>query len=106
MFLQFLFSSQYLLEQLDAWQQIVDWRTCPYRRLGVWELAQAYTEFTSTEIGESHLGHIIENRIIQLSLWQEIAQHEKIEMMCPETLCGLEKKAKIVSDVQLKISID
>jgi 2-octaprenyl-3-methyl-6-methoxy-1,4-benzoquinol hydroxylase len=79
-------SSQHLLEQLDSWQQITQWRICPYRRLGVWELEPSYTEFTAAEIEQPHLGHIIENRLIQLSLWQQIKQHENIQLFCPESL--------------------
>ncbi len=79
-------ASQYLLTQLDAWHQISAWRTCPYRRLGVWELEDIYTEFSAQEIDQPHLGHIVENRLIQLSLWQQIHQHNNIELLCPESL--------------------
>ena len=84
-------SSQHLLEQLDAWQQITQWRLCPYKRLGVWELEPSYTEFSAAEIEQTHLGHIVENRLIQLSLWQQINQHEKIQLFCPESLVGFEQ---------------
>ncbi|MEW6992482.1 FAD-dependent monooxygenase [Colwelliaceae bacterium 6441] len=84
--------SQFLLEQLDAWQQIKDWRLCPYRRLAVWELEQAYTEFSAEEISQSHLGHIIENRVIQLALWQQIKKHKQIKLFCPESLVGFEQQ--------------
>ncbi|MDG1750357.1 MAG: FAD-dependent monooxygenase [Thalassotalea sp.] len=84
-------SSQHLLEQLDAWQQITQWRVCPYRRLGVWELEPSYTEFTAAEIEQPHLGHIVENRLIQLSLWQQINQNENIQLFCPESLVGFEQ---------------
>ncbi|MDO6447539.1 FAD-dependent monooxygenase [Colwellia sp. 1_MG-2023] len=93
-------SSQFLLEQLNAWQQIKQWRVCPYRRLSVWELESAYTEFSSAEINEQHLGHIVENRLIQLSLWQQINAHENIALYCPESLFGFEQNDAYVS-VQL-----
>jgi 3-demethoxyubiquinol 3-hydroxylase len=84
-------SSQHLLEQLDTWQQITQWRSCPYRRLGVWELEPSYTEFTAAEIQQTHLGHIVENRLIQLSLWQQINQHENVQLLCPESLVNFEQ---------------
>jgi len=33
-------ASQRLFEQLGAWQQIRQWRCCPYQKLGVWEQAR------------------------------------------------------------------
>ena len=92
-------ASQYLLEQLGAWSQIIQWRVCPYKRLGVWEDEYAYTEFNADDIGQSHLGHIIENRLLQLSLWQQIKLQSNIELFCPERLVSLsqdEDKATLV----------
>jgi len=92
-------ASQYLLEQLGAWSQVMQWRSCPYKRLAVWEQEYAYTEFNATDIKKAHLGHIVENRLIQLSLWQQIKSHPNIEVFCPEKVCSLsqdEDKATIV----------
>ncbi len=79
-------ASEHLLTQLGAWRQIKQWRNCPYQRLGVWEQTLSYTEFSAQNINQKHLGHIIENRLLQLSLWQEIEQHSNITFYCPETL--------------------
>lgn len=90
-------ASQHLLEQLGAWQNIVQWRACPYRRLGVWELDEIYTEFSAQAIEQPHLGHIVENRLIQLSLWQQIAQHDNVTLFCPESLIGFEQSNEKVA---------
>jgi 2-octaprenyl-3-methyl-6-methoxy-1,4-benzoquinol hydroxylase len=82
-------ASQYLLEQLGAWSQVLQWRVCPYKRLGVWEQEYAYTEFNAKDIEQSHLGHIVENRLLQLSMWQQIKLQKKIEVFCPENLISL-----------------
>jgi 3-demethoxyubiquinol 3-hydroxylase len=79
-------ASQNLLEQLGAWQQIIQWRSCSYQQLAVWEKQFAYTEFNAKEIAQAHLGHMIENRLLQLSLWQQIKQAKNICLFCPETL--------------------
>ena len=84
-------ASEQLLKQLGAWQQLQQWRICPYKRLAVWEEATAYTEFNAKDIAQSHLGHIVENRLIQLSLWQEIEKHKNIELFCPESLVDIEQ---------------
>lgn len=65
-------ASEKLLKELGAWQYIQSMRLCPYRRLAVWEDPNARTEFDAADIHTTHLGHIIENRIIQLALHKAI----------------------------------
>lgn len=84
-------ASQHLLEQLDAWQQITRWRVCPYKRLGVWELQSSYTEFNADEIDQIHLGHIVENRLIQLSLLQQVEKTQRVNFMCPASVINFEQ---------------
>ena len=79
-------ASEHLLTQLEAWPQLQQWRLCPYKRLGVWEHQASYTEFNADDIKQSHLGHIIENRLIQLSLWQQIKKHQGISLFCSANL--------------------
>jgi 2-octaprenyl-3-methyl-6-methoxy-1,4-benzoquinol hydroxylase len=79
-------ASQYLLEQLDVWSQIMSWRSCQYQRLGVWESAFSSVEFNAKDIKQSHLGHIIENRLIQLAMWQQIKKQKNIHLFCPNSL--------------------
>ena len=94
-------ASEQLLAQLGAWPQLTQWRMCPYKRLGVWETEQSYTEFDAGDIKQTHLGHIVENRLIQLSLWQQVQQHSNITLLCPETLIKLEQTS---TDVELTLS--
>jgi len=82
-------ASQNLLTQIGAWQQVQQWRACPYKRLGVWEHDSAYTEFNADDIAQSHLGHIAENRLIQLALWQQIDATSNIRTFCPDSLVSL-----------------
>jgi len=82
-------ASQNLLTQIGAWQQVEQWRACPYKRLGVWEHGSAYTEFNADGIAQPHLGHIAENRLIQLALWQQISTISNIKTFCPEKLVSL-----------------
>jgi 2-octaprenyl-3-methyl-6-methoxy-1,4-benzoquinol hydroxylase len=82
-------ASQNLLEQVGAWRQVEQWRACPYKRLGVWEHDSAYTEFNADNIDQPHLGHIAENRLIQLALWQQISTMDNIHTFCPDSLESL-----------------
>ncbi len=82
-------ASQNLLTQIGAWPQVKQWRACPYKRLGVWEHDSAYTEFNADDIAQTHLGHIAENRLIQLALWQQIEATTNIRIFCPDSLVSL-----------------
>lgn len=89
-------ASQQLLEQVDAWSQVTQWRACPYKRLGVWEQAYAYTEFNADDIDKKQLGHIVENRILQLALWQQVNTHTNIDLFCPYNLVNLSQESSRV----------
>src|SRR5262245_15162705 len=60
-------ASQQLLAHVGVWSQIAETRASPYRRMRVWEGADAYAasalDFDSAEIGERDLGHIGEDRL-------------------------------------------
>jgi 2-octaprenyl-3-methyl-6-methoxy-1,4-benzoquinol hydroxylase len=90
-------ASQHLLEQVGAWSQVTQWRTCPYKRLGVWEQNYAYTEFNADDIEQQQLGHIVENRILQLALWQKIKTETNIVLFCPHQLINLTQDSSQVS---------
>lgn len=83
--------SQSLLKQLDVWTEIEQARSCKYKRLGVCEVDSSYVEFNAEEIEQEHLGHIVENRLIQLALWQAMARIDNIEIYCPDSLVSLEQ---------------
>lgn len=97
-------ASEHLLSQLNAWQQIMEWRACPYSRLGVWEDNIAYTEFSSNDIEQPYLGHIVENRLVQLSLWQQIEEHSNISLLCPEILSTYTQYSEHV-EIELSSSV-
>ena len=82
-------ASQQLLTELNTWPQISRWRCCPYSRLSVWE--QQETAFNAKDINQTHLGHIVENRLIQLALWQQIELMENIELFCPQEVISFEQ---------------
>jgi 2-octaprenyl-3-methyl-6-methoxy-1,4-benzoquinol hydroxylase len=88
-------ASEKLLKELGAWQYIQDMRLCPYRRLAVWEDPSSRTEFNAADIHTTHLGHIIENRLIQLGLHQAMAHaldsHQKTINMHQQTMDSHQK---------------
>ncbi|HHF3005887.1 2-octaprenyl-3-methyl-6-methoxy-1,4-benzoquinol hydroxylase [Vibrio antiquarius] len=79
-----------LLDSLGAWSEIKSMRVCPYRRLETWEHPECRTRFHSDELSLEQLGYIVENRLIQLGLWQVFSQYDNLTVMCPERLKDIE----------------
>ncbi|MCG7491191.1 2-octaprenyl-3-methyl-6-methoxy-1,4-benzoquinol hydroxylase [Vibrio sp. Of14-4] len=79
-----------ILDKLGAWQGISDKRICPYRRLETWENPQCRTRFHSDLLGIDQLGYIVENRVIQLSLWEQFSHYPNITVHCPDKLAEID----------------
>ncbi len=45
--------------------------------------------FSCESLGLPQLGYMVENRVIQLALWQQFAAHPQLTLMCPEQLAQL-----------------
>jgi 2-octaprenyl-3-methyl-6-methoxy-1,4-benzoquinol hydroxylase len=85
-------ASEKLLSELGAWQHIVNMRACPYKRLSVWEKPGCRTDFDCADIHGSHIGHIIENRVVQLGLHQALDSQALLTWYCgskiTRVICG------------------
>ncbi len=80
-------ASRRMLEAVGAWSGIESRRVCPYRDLSVWDgEADGRTDFHARDAGVAELGYIVENRIIQLSLWERLEALSNVECWCPATL--------------------
>ncbi|MCL4152233.1 UNVERIFIED_CONTAM: hypothetical protein GTU68_062723 [Idotea baltica] len=80
-------ASEQMLKHVGAWQGIADRRKCEYKRLTVWDGEQdGRTEFNAGDIRASHLGHIVENRVIQLALLDRIKQLPNVHLFSPARL--------------------
>ncbi len=59
-------SSQQLLDQLGVWQEVQRLRSCDYLKMFVWhQHGNSSMHFSSEQIAVSHLGTIVENRLLQ-----------------------------------------
>lgn len=90
-------ASEHLLEQLGALDSLLKMRNVPYLGLETWELDGCITQFHSSQIGASHLGHIVENRLVQLALWEQMLQWENIQLFCPERVAYFARGVDTVS---------
>ncbi|MCL1088315.1 FAD-dependent monooxygenase [Shewanella profunda] len=90
-------ASETLLNRLGAMDALLKMRNVPYLGLETWELDGCITQFHSSQIGASHLGHIVENRLIQLALWQQMAQLDGITLYCPDKVAAFARGSDGVS---------
>ncbi|WP_217543829.1 2-octaprenyl-3-methyl-6-methoxy-1,4-benzoquinol hydroxylase [Vibrio metschnikovii] len=75
-----------LLQSLGVWSAIAEMRLCPYRRLETWEHPECRTRFSSDSLGLAQLGFMVENRILQLGLWEQFALYPNLTLFCPDQL--------------------
>ncbi len=76
-------ASQQIFDNLDAWSDMQT-RSTAYDAMQVWDRAGfGEIHFSAAEIGEADLGHILENRVIVRSLWQQIDRYEEIQRLVP-----------------------
>jgi 2-polyprenylphenol 6-hydroxylase len=68
-------SSVAFLDRVGAWNEIAASRACAYTRMHVWDAAApGELNFDAKEQGESALGFIVENRLIQSVLWNSLTK--------------------------------
>lgn len=85
-------ASQNILQMVGAWEGILSRRSCPYKRMKVWEASEesASTEFNSDHIGHEYLGQIVENRIIQLALLERLQAFSNVDLICPAAVTEID----------------
>lgn len=80
-------ASERLLQHIGVWDSILVMRASPYDGMEVWDQDSfGKIAFRADEYGFSHLGHIIENRVIQQALWQRASQLPDITLLAPASL--------------------
>ncbi|HCE3432861.1 TPA: FAD-dependent 2-octaprenylphenol hydroxylase [Vibrio parahaemolyticus] len=77
-------SSETILRKLGAWQGIEQRRASPYYGMEVWEQDSfAKIEFDAQSMAQPDLGHIVENRVIQLALLEQVQKLENVTLFMP-----------------------
>ncbi len=72
------------ITELGAWEPVERMRLCHIQEMRVWENpTYGDVTFTALSVGRSDLGAIVENRVVQLALWEIATANENIEFFCP-----------------------
>ena len=88
-------SSQRILENLGVWQRMAELRVSSYSDMHVWDAGgKGHIHFSAAEIGQPDLGHIVENRVTQLALWEKLGQLPNATRLCPARIERLDTGAE------------
>lgn len=75
-------ASERLLKNLGAWSHLPADRLSMYTDMSVWDgLGQGQIHFAAHDVSQSHLGHIIENRLITDALRSTVQTMEQVELI-------------------------
>ncbi len=84
-------ASQRVLENLGVWQRMQALRVSPYTDMHVWDAwGDGHIHFNAAEIGQPNLGHIVENRVTQLALWEHLGRFPNVTRLCPARIVDLQ----------------
>jgi 2-octaprenyl-3-methyl-6-methoxy-1,4-benzoquinol hydroxylase/2-octaprenylphenol hydroxylase len=85
-------SSIALLNEMDVWTAIQKSRCSPYDRMHVWDAQSgAAIDFTAASEGRDQLGSIVENSLVQWTLWQAL-EAAGVQRWCPANVRGFEAR--------------
>lgn len=85
-------SSLALLDELGVWRSIHAARAGLYRHMHVWDAESgASIDFDATSDGRDALGYIVENNLVQWTLWQAL-EDAGVQRLCPAEVTGFETR--------------
>lgn len=89
-------ASQKVLEHVNAWNGILARRLSPYNQMYVWDgSGTGYIEFNAATVHQPILGHIIENKVIQDALLEQLEEANQSITWLPEVeLDNLQRTAE------------
>ncbi|ELI6424501.1 FAD-dependent 2-octaprenylphenol hydroxylase [Aeromonas veronii] len=77
-------ASQQILRHVGAWDGIEARRLQAYDKMAVWEQDSfGHIDFDAASLRQANLGHIVENRVIQLALLEAIEGASNIQLLTP-----------------------
>lgn len=89
--------SENLLDELGAMPLLRASRLAPYQQLEAFEQSGNHLLFDCKDIDTSHLGHLIENKLIQASLWQQFDLHNISVLATESPISAIEQTEKQIT---------
>ncbi|SJN53062.1 2-octaprenylphenol hydroxylase [Vibrio ruber DSM 16370] len=77
-------ASEHILKNVGIWDGIVRRRASPYGEMHVWEKDSfARIEFDCQQLSQPDLGHIVENRVVQLAALDVVQSQQNVTFFMP-----------------------
>ena len=84
-------ASENFLRSVGAWSLMAKDRLSPYDKMRVWDgEGTGHIQFDALSMGESHLGHIVENRVTATALLKQMQQQKNLRLFAPNTVKEIE----------------
>lgn len=88
-------ASQSMFEHLGVWETIQSQRACAYTKMHVWDNdGTARIDFDADEIHQEHLGHIVENSLLQCAVLDKIQQQQHITLLRGVQVVAIDHQAE------------
>ncbi len=88
-------ATENMLKQVGAWDLLTQQRYSPFTTMHVREEeGRSELNFAAKDIGESHLGCLVENRLLQWVLTTVATQADNVRFIAPDKLVQLERFAQ------------
>lgn len=82
--------SKTLLAGMNVWQRFSEGEVHPLKEATVQDGGSAYAlHFDRTDDGEEPLGYLVANHVIRRGLYDEIVEHNNIELLCEHEVTGV-----------------
>ena len=86
-------TSETILRNLDVWQGMQQRRVTAYENMHVWDhKGFGEVHFAAEDVGAPNLGHIVENRVIVASLWEQITHQANIKHVADVEIVSIERE--------------
>lgn len=84
-------ASEKFLRHIGAWSLMHPARLSPYDKMRVWDgIGTGHIQFDAIEMGEAHLGHIVENRVTNAALMQVLQSQKNTQVFAPCTVDSID----------------
>lgn len=89
--------SKAIFEYIDAWKLMQSKRISPFNTMFVWdELSNAKIHFHSRDVSEPNLGYIVENIVIQSSLYECLKQQDQVLWCLSTSVSDIQQHQKYI----------
>lgn len=84
-------ASQQVFTSVGAWPAMQNLRVSPFEHMHVWDATgDGEIHFDAADLGVDVLGHLVENRVVQLALLQQLKTFDNIDFLCPVNIQNID----------------